>query len=115
MNVPTWGYLAILLFSLAGLGLTDWRHSLAFRVNPKAASITMAVGIVFFLLWDFAGIALGIFFRGDAPHLSGIMLAPELPLEEIFFLALLCYSTLIGYAIIERLLRARSSRYGGAA
>jgi lycopene cyclase domain-containing protein len=103
--LPGWGYLAILLVSLAGLGLTDWRHRLAFRVHPKAAAITLSVAMVFFLIWDFAGIALGIFFRGDAPHLTGIMLAPELPLEEIFFLALLSYSTLIGYAIIERLVK----------
>jgi lycopene cyclase domain-containing protein len=115
VSLPTWGYLAILVVSLAGLGLTDWRHRLAFRVNPKAAGITVAVGVAFFLLWDFAGIALGIFFRGDAPHLTGIMLAPELPLEELFFLTLLCYSTLIGYAIIERMVRKYSARYGGSA
>jgi lycopene cyclase domain-containing protein len=103
--LPSWGYLAILLVSLAGLGLTDWRHRLAFRANPKAASITLAVAMVFFLIWDFAGIALGIFFVGDAAHLTGIMLAPELPLEEIFFLALLSYSTLILYALSERLVK----------
>jgi lycopene cyclase domain-containing protein len=103
--LPSWGYLAILLVSLAGLGLTDWRHRLAFRANPKAAAITLAVAMVFFLIWDFAGIALGIFFVGDAAHLTGIMVAPELPLEEIFFLALLSYSTLILYALSERLVK----------
>jgi len=57
----------------------------------------VAVAVAVFLAWDLVGIALGIFFRGDAPNLSGLLLAPELPLEELFFLILLSYNTLLVY------------------
>ena len=42
--------------------------------------------------------ALGVFFRGNAGLLTGLQFAPELPLEELFFLALLCYLTMNVYA-----------------
>jgi lycopene cyclase domain-containing protein len=88
-------YLASLLISIAGLTALDFRSKLAFFSAPLRATITMVIGVVFFLLWDVAGIALGIFFRGDSPFLSGWQLAPELPIEELFFLIVLCYSTLL--------------------
>jgi lycopene cyclase domain-containing protein len=90
-------YLAALLLSICGLFLLDIRHKLAFSTSPKAAGLSIAIAVVLFLLWDLAGIALGIFFRGDAPHLSGLLLAPELPLEELFFLILLSYNALLVY------------------
>lgn len=64
--------------------------------------LSMLVAVVVFLVWDVAGIALGIFFRGDAPHLSGLLLAPELPVEEVFFLILLSYNTLLVYQWFAR-------------
>lgn len=90
-------YLALLLISIAGLGAIDHRHKLALFVSPKATILSVATAVVVFLAWDLVGIALGIFFRGDAPHLSGLLLAPELPLEELFFLILLSYNTLLVY------------------
>jgi len=68
-------YLAALLLSNCGLFLLDIRHKLAFSTSPKAAGLSIAIAVVLFLIWDLAGIALGIFFRGDAPHLSGLLLA----------------------------------------
>ena len=47
-----------------------------------------------FLLWDLAGISQGIFFRGTTEFMTGLQIAPELPVEEVFFLALLCYLTM---------------------
>jgi hypothetical protein len=44
----------------------------------------------------------GIFFRGNAPHLTGITLAPELPLEEVFFLILLSYNALLAYQFFSK-------------
>ncbi len=90
-------YLAALLVSIGGLFLLDLRHKLAFSTSPKAAGISIGIAVLVFLIWDIAGIALGIFFRGDAPHLSGLLLAPELPLEELFFLILLSYNALLVY------------------
>ena len=95
-------YLSLLLISILGLGALDHRHRLALFVSPRATVISIAVAVGVFLLWDIAGIALGIFFRGDAPHLSGLLLAPELPLEELFFLVLLSYNTLLFYLAFAR-------------
>ncbi len=102
-------YLGAILFSLAGMLLLDWRHRLAFFDNWKRAAITIAVGLGIFLIWDVLGISLGIFFEGNSSITTGIMLAPELPLEELFFLTFLCYFTLIVYRILEKLWRPISS------
>lgn len=55
-----------------------------------------------FLLWDLFGIHLGIFFDGGSPFTTGLMVAPDLPIEEFFFLFFLCYFTLIVYRLGER-------------
>ena len=91
----TFIYLASLLFSLAGLAALDFRFKLAFAKNAKAASVAIAIPYLLFVTWDAAGIALGIFFKGQSKYLSGIMIAKDFPIEELFFLGLLCYTTLI--------------------
>lgn len=88
-------YLLTLAVSLAGLGALDHKHKLAFFKNAKAALIATGLPYLLFVAWDFTGIYLGVFFKGDSPYLSGLMLAPDFPIEELFFLAILCYSTLI--------------------
>lgn len=88
-------YLATLLISLAGLATLDFRFKLAFAKNAKAAAVAIGIPYLMFVFWDAAGIALGIFFKGQSKLLTGIMLAKDFPLEELFFLALLCYTTLI--------------------
>ena len=47
-----------------------------------------------FLLWDALGIVTGTFFRGESPYMTGVDLAPEMPLEEPVFLFFLTYLTL---------------------
>lgn len=96
-------YLACLLFSLVGLALLDWRFKLAFSRNWKAAATAIAVPYLIFVIWDFAGINLGIFFKGESKLLTGIMVAPHFPVEELFFLGVLCYTTLILTTSIARL------------
>ncbi|MBT5248381.1 MAG: lycopene cyclase domain-containing protein, partial [Microbacteriaceae bacterium] len=49
----------------------------------------------------------GVFFRGGGPWMTGILLAPELPLEEVFFLAVLSYSTLLSYLLAAKFLAKR--------
>jgi len=100
-------YLAGLIFSIIGLGLFDWRFKLGFSTNKKAALLATLLPLAFFLLWDGAGIALGIFFRGETSHLTGLLIAPELPLEELFFLFLLNYTTLTIFIAIKRMLAKR--------
>ena len=69
----------------------------------------LVAGLVFFLAWDLAGIALGIFFRAENPVSTGIVLAPELPLEELVFLTFLCYLTLVLYTATLRVIESRAS------
>lgn len=98
-------YLTLLLISIAGLVAIDHRHKLALFPHPLPTLISVLAGVTVFLIWDIVGIALGIFFRGPAPHLSGLLLGPELPLEELFFLILLSYNTLLAYQFFARRLR----------
>ena len=100
-------YLAGLIFSIIGLGLFDWRFKLGFSTNKKAATLATLLPLIFFLLWDGAGIALGIFFRGETSHLTGILVAPELPIEELFFLFLLNYTTLTIFITVKRIVAKR--------
>lgn len=104
-------YLGALLISLAGLAALDRRYRLAFWADWRRAGACVLVGVVLFLAWDVAGLALGIFARGGSPHMTGLLLAPELPVEEAFFLALLCYNTLLVWLALDR--RARRRAAGG--
>jgi lycopene cyclase domain-containing protein len=88
-------YLIALLVSLAGLTTLDWRHKLAFFGERKRALLTLAVPYMTFVAWDTLGIAFHIFFRGNTSHLTGITLFPEFPIEELFFLGVLCYTALL--------------------
>ena len=100
-------YLLILILSLVGLYLLDRTHKLAFTVDHKRAFWSMVPAFVVFVIWDIAGITLGIFFRGNNTLLTGIQIFPEFPIEEIFFLALLCYSTLIALTWISKVLNKK--------
>lgn len=87
-------YLAALLVSLFGMVVLDRRFHLFFWRDVPRAAVTLLVGVVFFLIWDVVGIDLGIFFRGETSFMTGVLVATELPLEEVFFLTLLCYLTM---------------------
>jgi lycopene cyclase domain-containing protein len=107
----TFLYLGALLISIIGMVMLDRRFRLFFWASPLRAGIVLAVGVAFFLVWDVAGITLGIFFRGEHPGvMTGILLAPELPLEELFFLILLCYNTMNAYIAATRWVTGRRRR-----
>jgi lycopene cyclase domain-containing protein len=84
-------YLAALAVSLTGMITLDRRFRLFFWRGPVRAAVVLVVGVAFFLVWDVFGITLGIFFRGETSFMTGVLVGPELPLEEVFFLCLLCY------------------------
>lgn len=98
----TWLYLAGLLVGLAGMIVLDVRFRLFFRRAPLRAAIVLAVGIGFFLAWDLTGVGAGVFFPGGSAIVTGVLLAPGLPLEEVFFLALLCYTAMNLYGWFSR-------------
>lgn len=97
-------YLIALLLSLGCMLLLDRRFRLFFWRDAVSALVVTAVGLAFFLVWDIAGIANGIFLRGDAAIASGIVLAPELPLEEPVFLLFLVVCTMVIYTGSARIL-----------
>jgi len=106
-------YLVALGIALTGMVMLDRRFGLFFWRDARRASIVLVVGIVFFVVWDLFGIGFGIFFRGETAFMTGLQVAPELPVEELFFLALLCYLTMNAYAAAGMLAGRRAE--GGTA
>ncbi|MFW6599347.1 lycopene cyclase domain-containing protein [Propionibacteriaceae bacterium Y2011] len=104
MNVV---YLAVLCALIGCMVLLDRRFGLVFWRNARHGWLLLVIGVLFFGLWDLAGIGLGIFFRAPTTLMTGVLLAPELPLEELFFLVFLCYLTLVLYAGSLRLVGRR--------
>jgi lycopene cyclase domain-containing protein len=95
-------YLLALAIALLGMVLLDRRFRLFFWQSWRRAATVLILGVAFFLSWDLAGIGLGIFFRGETSFMTGWQLAPELPVEELLFLALLCYLTMNAYGAVAR-------------
>ena len=100
-------YISLLVVFTGCMLLLDWRFRLFFWRDAVSAAIVTVVGLVFFLIWDAAGIAGGIFFRGESAIATGIVLAPELPLEEPVFLLFLSICTMVIYTGAVRLLTRR--------
>ncbi|NLB47381.1 MAG: lycopene cyclase domain-containing protein [Microbacteriaceae bacterium] len=88
-------YLASLLVAIGCMLLIDLRFRLFFWRDAASATLVTLAGAAFLLLWDAAGIASGIFLHGAADISTGIMLAPELPLEEPVFLVFLVLCTMV--------------------
>ncbi|HEU0182333.1 MAG TPA: lycopene cyclase domain-containing protein [Agromyces mariniharenae] len=105
-------YLGALVLSIAAMALIDVRWRLAFRRAPAASALAVGAGTLVLLAWDLAGIGFGVFFRGDSPWATGMLLAPELPLEEPVFLVFLCYLSLVAVLGVERMLERRSTAQG---
>ncbi len=97
-------YLTVLLVSLGCMVLVDRRFGLFLFRDPLRAGLVMFAGMVFFLAWDLTAISLGIFLHGPAPYMTGIMVAPELPLEELVFLLFLSHLTMVLVLGSQRLL-----------
>lgn len=102
-------YLVALLIALTGMVLLDRRFRLFFWLDPRRAAVVLVVGVFFFLAWDLAGVSLGVFFRGETDFMTGLQVAPEVPLEEVFFLTLLCYLTMNVYGFFSARIPRRSS------
>lgn len=98
-------YGACLLGGLAAMAAVDARGRLfVFAGAPVRALLTLLIGVVFFLAWDVAGIGLGVFFRGVGAYQSGLLVGPELPVEELLFLTFLCWLTMNLWVLGSRLL-----------
>ena len=98
----SFGYLAALAISITGMVVLDARFHLFFWRDARRAAIVLVAGVLFFLAWDVVGITQGVFFRGETPFMTGVLVGPELPIEEVFFLTLLCYLTMNFYGAFTR-------------
>ncbi|MFP7761631.1 lycopene cyclase domain-containing protein [Marisediminicola sp. LYQ134] len=103
-------YLVALAISITGMVVLDRRFTLFFWRAPRRAAIVLVAGVVYFLVWDLVGIGAGVFFRGETDFMTGLQIAPELPVEEVFFLVLLCYLTMNLVAAAQRVVVARSPK-----
>ncbi len=92
-----WLYLAALSVSIAGMAIIDRRYKLAYWHDRRRTLLTLGIAVAVFIIWDILGIALGIFFHGGSQFTLPYRLLPEFPVEELFFLVLLCYCTLVIY------------------
>ena len=99
-------YLLVLVASIGCMVLLDRRFSLFFWRDARRAGFVLLAGVIFFVLWDLFGIGLGIFYRGETAFMTGIVVAPELPVEELFFLAFLSYLTMVLLTGADTVLRA---------
>jgi len=103
-------YLLCLLAASACMVLVDRRWRLFFWRDARRATWVLAIGVALLLVADVVGIALGVFSRAPTWAMTGIVLGPELPLEEPLFLAFLTYLTMNLVAIFERLPRRERAR-----
>lgn len=87
-------YLGILVLLTGCMALVDRRWRLAFWRDARRAAIVLLVGVALLLLADVVGIALGVFHRSTTWAMTGLLLGPELPIEEPVFLAFLVYLTM---------------------
>ncbi|MDQ0093203.1 lycopene cyclase domain-containing protein [Paeniglutamicibacter psychrophenolicus] len=88
-------YLLILLALIACMAALDARYRLFVFARPAPALLALAGGTAMFLLWDVIAIDLGIFLHRESGLMTGVMLGPQLPLEEAFFLFFLCYNAMV--------------------
>ncbi|MCW1805878.1 lycopene cyclase domain-containing protein [Brachybacterium squillarum] len=100
-------YLLCLCVPLLGMGALDARYRLVLGRAARPALAVLAIGAVYFLGWDLAAIAAGHYGLGRSPALSGLVLAPDLPVEELVFIAVLTYTTLVLHALVARALARR--------
>ena len=95
--IQSWYYLLALSVSIAGLFMLDYRYKLAFAKSAKRSGIAIFISMAIFIVWDALGIYMGIFFHGGSKYSLPFRIAPEFPIEELFFLFLLCYTALLLY------------------
>ena len=94
-------YLLCLLVPLACMAVLDRRFRLVLWRAPRRGAVVLAAGIGLFRLWDLAAIAAGHYRMGQSPLMTGILLGPELPLEELVFIAFLSYHALVLWGLVH--------------
>lgn len=97
-----WLYLICLIIATGCLVLIDRKWKLAFFYDVRRTAVTLGMAIWLFAVWDIFGITAGIFFHGGSAFTLPFRIIPEFPIEELFFLFLLTYITLLIYRFVEK-------------
>ena len=105
-------YLGSLVLVLVCMALMDHRWRLFFWADPKRAAVVFAVGFALFLGWDLVALDLELYERGRSELMTGVEVAPDLPVEELFFVAFLPYLTMVLHGLATRVLRPLPERPG---
>lgn len=108
-------YLLVLVALLGCMLLCDARGKLFIFRHPVRAVACLAAGTGFFVLWDVLAIQRGIFLHLPSELMTGLMVGDQFPLEEVFFLLFLCYSSMIvltGWPVAAGWLRRTRQRNG---
>lgn len=88
-------YLVVQFVSFAGVAVIDHRWRLAAFRSLAATALTVTAAVALLLTWDVLGVRSGVFFRGQTDFMTGLLIAPEIPVEEVVFLTFLSYLALI--------------------
>ena len=94
-----WYYLAGLLVAISCMAIIDYRFKLAFWHARRRTVATILTAVIVFVVWDICGITNRVFFTGDSHFFLPYRIFSQFPVEELFFLTLLCYCTLVLYQI----------------
>jgi lycopene cyclase domain-containing protein len=103
-------YLLSLVAVLACMALTDRRWRLFFWADARRATTVFAFGFALFLVWDLVALHYELYERGRSELMTGLEVAPELPVEELFFVAFLPYLTMVLHGLGRRFLLREESR-----
>lgn len=99
-------YLGSLVVVLGCMALVDRRWKLFFWADPRRAAVVFVFGFTLFLAWDVVALHFELYERGRSGLMTGIEVAPELPVEELLFVAFLPYLTMVLHGLGRRLLDA---------
>jgi len=88
-------YLSVLIFSLLGLFIFDYIHKVVICGPRRNEDLKLILAtILVFLLIDYIGVITGVFWSNSS-YISGLFILPGVPIEEVFFLTLFGYFTLL--------------------
>ena len=105
----SWLYLSSVVVSTLCMGLVDHRWRLFLFRRPGRALVVLAAGFVWFLVWDLVAIGFDLYSRGESQAMTGVEVAHELPIEELFFIVFLSYLTMVLHGLVAMLLERRAA------
>ena len=95
---------------MLGMGIIDLRWRLALWHDARRTLLAVAASTAVLLVWDLVAISVDLFRIGESAGMTGIELAPHMPIEEPVFLVFLSYISLVLWRVGMRLVASRRAR-----